>query len=604
MMHALHQHEHGAKRRSPCLSAHGRAWMACLFVLAACSGAAGAPDRPAAPGGAVGSTDPLAPGGTGVSGGPGAGGSPGATAGVGGGGVLGGGQHGGGAPVVVRCTNRTVGVNPMRRLTHREYGNAVRDLLGDRTQPDAAFAADTQKDLFDTMANQHVATLLADQYLDAAQDLAEGVTDVKALAGCDPAANATCARDFIKRFGRRAFRRPLTDQELTRLTALYDSTRMASDAPTGVRAMLAAVLASPYFLFRPEFGAGASTLPSALKTSPFEISARLSFLLWASVPDDTLLDAAAAGQLASKEQVASQARRMLADTRAREGMRGFYEQWIGIALLSTTTKDAATYPSYNDALRDAMLEETRRFIDHVLWQDDAKLSTLLTAPYGFVNAALAKVYGVRGPSDGSFGKVDFDPTQRSGLLTQASLLTAYASTNTSSPVKRGKWVRTRMLCHDLPEPPASVPPLPPPKQGVSTRERFAMHTSSAACSGCHTLIDGLGFGLERYDGIGAIRTMDLGVAVDARGEVTHTMDIDGAYEGGPELAALLADSEQVQNCAPTQWLRYSLGRRELADDTCSLAELQDTFRSQGGDLKQLMVALAQSDALLNYRKPD
>ncbi|HEX6241227.1 MAG TPA: DUF1592 domain-containing protein, partial [Polyangiales bacterium] len=478
---------------------------------------------------------------------------------------------------------RAVGSTRMRRLTHREYGHAVRDLLGDQTNPDHGFAADTQKDLFDTMANQNVATLLADQYLDAAEKLALSVADVKALAGCDPAGVASCARDFIKRFGRRAYRRPLSDDEVTRLSALYDKTRAASDATTGVRAMVAAVLASPNFLFRPEFGGGSSELTNTLKASPFEVSARLSFLLWASVPDDALLDAAANGQLATKQQVASQTRRMLSDPRARDGMRAFYEQWFGLALLDTTTKDAATYPGYNDGLRDAMLEETRRFLDYVLWQDDGKLATLLTAPYGFVNAALAKVYGVQAPVGGSgFAKVDFDPAQRSGMLTQASIMTAYASSNTSSPVKRGKWIRTRVLCHDLPEPPANIPPLPPPKQGISTRERFAMHTASPACSGCHTLIDGLGFGLERYDGIGALRTTDLGVAVDARGEVTQTTDIDGVYEGGPELGALLADSEQVQNCAATQWLRYSLGRRESSDDGCSLAALQDAFKAGSG----------------------
>lgn len=599
-MHSMHQHAGGATRSG---------WIACLLALVACTGDAGGPSRPGGPGGGPTSTDPSAIDGSGQAGGPGSGGTSGATGGtspVAGGGAVGAGSQPP-AAVAARCVNKAVGESEMRRLTHREYGNAVRDLLGDTSRPDQTFAADTQKDLFDSMASQSVAPLLADEYLDAAERVAERVTDVKAFAGCDPAGTtgATCVRDFIKRFGRRAYRRPVTDEELTRLTALYNGTRTASDPAMGVRAVIAAVLASPHFLFRPEFGAGASELPGALKAAPFEVGARLSFLLWASVPDETLLDAAAAGQLNTKEQVASQARRMLADPRAREGLRGFYEQWFGLSLLNTTTKDTATYPSYNDALRDAMLEETRRFIDHVLWQDDAKLSTLLTAPYGFVNAALAKVYGVKGPSDNaSFSKVEFDPAQRSGLLTQASLLTAYAASNTSSPVKRGKWVRTRLLCHDLPEPPANIPALPPPKQGVSTRERFAMHTASPACSGCHSLIDGLGFGLERYDGIGAVRSMDLGVQVDARGEITQTMDINGPYEGGPALAGLLADSEQVQNCATTQWLRYSLGRREIADDSCSLATLQGTFREQGGDLKQLMVALTQSDVFLHYRKPD
>ena len=211
-----------------------------------------------------------------------------------------------------------------------------------------------------------------------------------------------------------------------------------------------------------------------------------------------------------------------------------------------------------------MREETKRFISHVLWDDDAHLSTLLTAPYSFLNSQLAKLYGVSGggKDDATYVQTPLDTAQRAGVLTQASLMSTFASPSGSSPIKRGKLVRVRVLCQDLPDPPAGVPPPPPPKQGVSTRERFAMHTNNDACRGCHNLIDGLGFGLEHYDGIGAFRTMDHGVAVDSSGEVNQTADIDGKYSGGPELANLLSSSAQVRDCIPTQWLRYSLARRE------------------------------------------
>jgi hypothetical protein len=533
---------------------------------------------------------------------------------AGGGGAPGAGVNGSGAPdtlsqpeaVAARCVTKAVSASPLRRLTHRQYDHALRDLFGDSSRPADEFAPDTQGELFDTMATQSVSELLADQYLAAAARVAEEITDIRALVGCEPVAgSASCVRGFLERFGRRAFRRPLESGELERLRALYEQTRAASDAATGIRSVVAAVLASPHFLFRPEFGGAASRVPGAKQLAPFELSARLATLLWASLPDDTLLDAAAGGGLDTPEQIASQARRMLEDPRARAGLSTFYEQWLGLSLLTTTTKDAATYPGFDDGLRSAMAEETRRFVDYVLWEGDAKLATLLTAPVGFVNAPLAKIYGVAGPKDANtFTRVALDPTQRSGLLTQASFLTAFAASNASSPVKRGKWVRVRMLCQDLPEPPANVPPLPPPEQGVSTRERFAMHTASPACAGCHTLIDGLGFGLERYDGVGAYRTRDLGVEVDARGEVTATSDIDGPYEGGPELAARLAASEQVRACAPTQWFRYSIGRHDDADDACSLAALQERFGADSGDLKELMVALTQTDAFTNYRSLD
>jgi hypothetical protein len=241
----------------------------------------------------------------------------------------------------------------------------------------------------------------------------------------------------------------------------------------------------------------------------------------------------------------------------------------------------------------------------VLWEDDAHLSTMFTASYSFANKPLADLYGVSGPANATtFSRVELDPGQRAGVLTQASMLTTFASANESSPVKRGKWVRTRILCQPLPDPPPDIPALPAPAEGVSTRERFAMHTNNAACSGCHSLIDGLGFGLEAYDGIGRFRTTDMGVAVDSTGEVTATRDIDGPYMGGPALAQKLAMSAEVRDCAPTQWLRFALGRPETADDTCSLVALRDAFAASGGDLRELMVSLTQTDAFWNYRQAE
>jgi hypothetical protein len=513
-----------------------------------------------------------------------------------------------GTLAALRCVTPAVGPSPLRRLTHAEYDNTVADLLGDTTHPAREFAPDTQVGLFDNTAKaQTVPVLLADQYLESAVNLAEGVKNINALLGCDPAGStgANCVRGFVQRFGRRAYRRTLTTAELSDLVALFSDTSTASDGVTGARAVIAAMLASPNYLFRPEFGGSSSPLPKAKQAAPFELASRLASLLWASAPDDALLDAAAGGQLESREQVASQARRMLADPRARPAVAAFYEQWFGLSLLDSATKDAAAYPQFDAVLRASMGEETRRFIAYVLWEGDARLSTLFTASYSFVNAPLAKLYGVKGPSDAAtYTRTALDPRERMGLLTQASLMTAFASPAGSSPIKRGKLVRVRLLCQDLPDPPANVPPPAPPKAGVSTRERFAMHTDNQACSGCHRLIDGLGFGLEHYDGVGAFRVLDQGVAVDARGEVNSSQDIDGAYDGAPELATRLAGSAQVRDCAPTQWLRYALGRRETEDDTCSLVTLRAAFAATGGDLRELMIALTQTDAFFNYRQPE
>ena len=511
------------------------------------------------------------------------------------------------ATVAMACATRAMGPSPMRRLTRDEYNNSVAALLGDTSAPADAFAPDSQVGIFDNSAEaQTVPVLLADQYLDAAEQVARNVPDIRALVGCDVsgAMGRSCVSSFITKFGRRAYRRPLSAEEASGMLDVFTQVSAASDPQTGVRGVLTAFLSSPNFLFRPEFGGATSIVPGAKQTGPYELAARLASLLWASAPDDVLLDAAASGKLASPADVAVQAKRMLSDPRAHGALRSFYEQWLGLPLLETVAKDSTAYPLWNEDLRAAMHEETGRFIDHVLWEDDALLRTLFTANYSFLNGPLAKLYGAPAPRDAAaFTRTMLDPNQRSGVLTQPSLMAVFASPSASSPIKRGKLVRVRLLCQDLPDPPANVPPPPEPKQGVSTRERFAMHTDNPACSGCHKLIDGLGFGLEHYDGIGAYRDVDQGVAVDASGLLNATRDIDGPYSGGPELAERLAEGDDLRDCVPRQWLRYALARRESDEDACSLDTLQRAFARTDGDMYELMVALTQTDAFLNYRQP-
>ncbi len=510
-------------------------------------------------------------------------------------------------PVQATCVTPTVGPSPLRRLTSREYDNAILELLGDDTHPAETFPADNRVGFFDNTATvQTVPVLLAERYLDTAAKLASAIKDVRALAGCDAsgAIDGACVAAFITRFGRRAYRRPLTIVESGDLQTLWADTTARSNAETGVRGVVAAFLVSPHFLYRPEFGAGPSAIAGAQQAAPFELASRLAGLLWSSIPDDALLDAAASGGLTTREQIATQANRLLADPRARLATGVFYAQWLGSQLLTTTTKDATLYPEFDEALRSAMREESRRFIDYIVWEGDAHASTLLNAPFSFVNARLAKHYGVAGPADdATFMRVALDPTQRAGILTQAGYLTALSSPTESSPFKRGAWVRRRLLCQELPDPPNNVPALPKPEPGISLRERASVHSSVAPCNGCHHLIDGLGFGLEQYDALGRVRTMEQGKPVDSSGEVTNTAGSDGAFNGGAELAARLATSKEAQACVATQWLRYALARPETADDACSVAALQTAFAGSGGDLKRILVELTQLDTFSSYRAP-
>ena len=517
-----------------------------------------------------------------------------------GGGMPGGGP--GGPPPTAECARPNVGPTPVRRLTHVEYNNAVADLLGDTTRPANAFPEDVQVGLFgNTGIVQSVPPLLAEGYLNSAAQLAERA-NVRTLTGCDPAATA-CVPDFIQKFGRRAYRRPLQAAEAQRLQQVYDNARTKADADTGVRAVVAAILMAPQFLYYFEAGGQDVGAPGMKKLAPFEVAARLGSLLWASLPDTVLLDAAAAGQLATREQVLAQAQRMLRDPRARAATNVFYEQWFGVDELENANKDAMLFPQFTPELKTAMREESLRFVNHVVWEADGKLATLLTAPFSFVDARLAPIYGVPAPSGQGFQRVMLNPAERAGIITQASLLTAFSPAMETSPFKRGAWVRTRLLCQELPVPPADVPELPEPKPGQTNRQRAEEHTSVAACRACHRLIDGLGFGFEQYDVLGRVRATDRGLPVDSSGEVLDTNDINGKFTGGAELAKMLARSEQVRDCAPTLWLRYALARPETPEDACSVQHVKRAFATSGGNLRDLLTAITQTDAFLHYRRP-
>jgi hypothetical protein len=550
-------------------------------------------DAPSVPGAAPGT--PSAPGAPRTPGAPGAlPGTPGVPGGPTGPAVTPGGP--------ATCASPTVGSSPVRRLTHVEYNNAVADLLGDRSQPANGFPDDGQVGLFNNAAGHAVPPLLAEGYLNSAVQLAERV-NIRTLVGCDLAV-AACAPEFIQRFALRAYRRPLRPEEAQRLLQVFENARTKADVETGARAVVAAVLVAPQFLYHFESGGQESGTPGVKKLAPFELAARLGSFLWASLPDSELLDAAAGGRLSTREQVQAQAERMLKDPRARAATNVFYERWFGLHELDNANKDPQLFPEFTQELREAMREETVRFVNHVVWEGDGKLATLLSAPFSFVDARLAALYGVAAPSGQGLQRASLNPAERAGIVTHPSMLAGYSPMVDSSPFKRGAWVRTRILCQELAVPPNDIPELPAPKEGVSNRERAEQHTQAAACNACHQLIDGLGFGFEQYDAIGRVRTMDRGLPVDTSGEVTFTADIDGKFNGGAELAQRLARSEQVRDCAPTQWLRYAMSRPEASEDACSLQQVKRSFATSGGNLKELLVALTQSDAFLHYRRPE
>ena len=497
------------------------------------------------------------------------------------------------------------GAAPIRRMNRFEYDNTIRDLLGDTTHPAADFGAEEEALGFNNnAANLVTSSALAEKYLNAAEGIAARATATMSnVMACDPAVSGeeVCAQQFIASFARRAFRRPVTSEESEMLLGIYKTGRADADFRTGIEMVIEVALQSPAFLYRVEFGVAPRSGESAVRLDGWEAASRLSYFLWGSMPDQILFDAAEAGELATKEQIAEQARRMLDDPHARDATGDFHQQWLHYDRIVSVGKDANLFPGWSSAVGQLMRAETAAFIDDVVFEQGGDLHALFTAPYSFMNKDLAAFYGVPGPAGDGFERVDLDPSQRAGILTTGTLLTINAHSNQTSPVHRGKLVRERFFCAQMPPPPKDVKiTVPEPQAGSTARERFAEHSKNVACSGCHELMDGIGFGFENYDAVGRYRTEEDGKPIDASGSIARS-DVSGAFDGAVEMSKKLAQSHEVERCYAKQWFRYAYGRGESAEDTCTLAALGDQLADTGGDIKELIVALTQTDAFL-FRK--
>jgi len=491
------------------------------------------------------------------------------------------------------------GASPLRRLNRTEYNNTVRDLLNDATAPASQFPDEEIALGFTNNADaQSVSGLLIEGYESAAASLATAaVANLPGLLGCDPATKGedACVRAFLPVFGQKAYRRPLATDEVDRLFAFYTSSKTAYDFPTAVRLTVQAVLELPHFIYRVE----ANGAQPVTKPTGYEIASRLSYLVWGSMPDAALFDAAAAGKLDSADGIREQAVRMLASPHAQQSVATFFAQWFDLNRIGKVEKDATLFPKFTKDMRPLLRKETELFVDDVVFGSAGGLKTLLVGNYTFMNKDLATYYGRTGPAGATFEKVMLDTNRQIGFLTQAGLLAASAKVNQTSPVQRGLFVRDKLLCDAPPPPPANVnatPPLPDPK--LSTRDRYAAHRANAACSGCHSLMDPLGLGFEHFDGEGLWRDTDASKPVDATGEVFHTSDIDGPFDGVVALANKLSTSTDVEACVVKQWFRFGYGRSEADADQCTLEALNKVFVS--GDFKELILALTQTDAFL-YR---
>jgi Protein of unknown function (DUF1592)/Protein of unknown function (DUF1588)/Protein of unknown function (DUF1595)/Protein of unknown function (DUF1587)/Protein of unknown function (DUF1585) len=526
------------------------------------------------------------------------------------------GSGSGGSSGMVSPTPRTGAVcgaiDPGRVTIHRlndlEYNNTVRDLLGDTTQPASAFPDDTGGANFDNNADVLGTSPLLFEKLEASAEalasaaIATGSPQRASIIKCDPVAagDGPCATQVVTAFARRAWRRPATSAEVTRLAAFVPLARSNGDGfDQGIALALKAVLLSPSFLFRPELDPDpAATAPRLL--DDYEIASRLSYFLWSSMPDDALAAAADAGGLRDPAQLQSQATRMLADPKAAALIDNFGGQWFGVSKMATVAPLPSAFPTFNDGLRAAMVQETTLFLRDFITGTGSYLDAV-DAPFTYVNAQLAQHYGLAGVTGTAFQRVSLAGTQRAGLMTQGSILTTTSFPTRTSPVRRGLWVLSNLLCASPPSPPDNVPPLDativPP--GASLRTKLDAHVSNPACATCHNLMDPIGFAFEHFDGVGRWRDTDGTAAIDATG----TLPSGAAFDGALQLAAAVKQrTADLSTCATQKTFAYALGRDPTDTDQCQLEALQTSFQSSSYNLRSLVMQMIASDTF-RMRRP-
>ena len=510
---------------------------------------------------------------------------------------------------IAQAEKSSLGKLAVRRLSHSQYNHTVRDLLQDQTLPANRFP---KEDFVRGFKNQTeglgISPLQAEAYGKAAERLAVAAFrggDHLGLLPREPSSltDERCAKEFVEQFGLKAFRRPLTEEESTVYTTLFlaDAAR-TGDYLSGGRIVVEAMLQSPHFLFRVERG----------PDSPFaqyELASRLSYFLWDTMPSEAMLQAAGAGELASAEQVEFWARRLLEDPRAKTAMEEFLAQWVRFDRVLEATR-SRRYREFNGEVAAAMMEETTRLFNHLVW-DDQNFMEFYTADYTFLSTELAKIYDMPPPSS-EFARVSYPvDSGRAGVLGHGSFLVATSKPSETSPTERGLFVRNHFLSHEVPAPPpgvsTSLPEISEDKP-MTNRERLAIHLNSEACASCHRLIDPIGFGFEQYNPIGSFqKQMSLVVGSGREGkEIELDLDTSASIQGiansdfstPKELGRVLAESEASQRAIVKQLFRYAFGRQETLGDRPVIDAALSDFRNANYRFRELIVSLVTSELFL------
>ena len=509
----------------------------------------------------------------------------------------------------------------LRRLTHSQYNNTVRDLLGDYSRPADRFPPEDFVNGFkNQLRTQGMPPLLAEAYGAAAEKLALNAFragDVHALLPCKPtsARDVRCRDQFVQSFGLRAFRRPLSGVELRRYAALFTAqAAKTGQFLEGARIVVEAMLQSPKFLFHVESRAEAGSTGGGFRD--YEVASRLAYFLWDTMPDRRLFEAAANGELRTADGIERLARSMLDQPSARQAVDEFFAQWLRFDRVLGSVKDRRRFPEFTPELAAMMVQETRMLLDNLVWKD-GNFMEAFTADYSFLNADLASLYGMPAPS-GEFELVRFPAdSHRSGLLGHASFLASNAGPVETSPTARGIFIREQLLCQHVPNPPPGVNtqvPEPTADRPLARRQRMQAHVENPTCASCHRLMDPIGFGLENYDASGrwrdteaiefeisgargkvASKTIEL--PIDAKGEIAGLAS--SAFSEPGAIGRLLGESRACQECIVKQLFRYAFGRMETTADRETVRSTFAAFRESRFRFKELLIALVRTPQFLD-----
>jgi hypothetical protein len=493
----------------------------------------------------------------------------------------------------------------IRRLNRVEYDNTIRDLIGLDLKPSKTFefVEDEFGDGFNNDADVLTAPpITIEKYLTSAQSVIDKALDPANAAArarimvctVPMVAEATCGPRIISEFARRAFRRPVTTEELAPYVGLIDVAKKNGDTfEIGLKLALSGILMSPDFLFRAEIDPARGVTRAV---NDHELASRLSYFIWASMPDDALFKAATDKVLTKPEEIARQVARMLADPKAAAFTSTMVEQWMHTSELANAEPAKTSFPMWQAPLRGAMEQEVRAFLGPILG-GQAPAEELLTAKYVYANRALGMFYGLPGaaslPVD-TFQKVMLTDTRRGGVLRQGSLLVGTSHPDVHSPTRRGKWILDRLLCSSPPPPPGNIPAFMPDKipEGTLRQKLEKTHVAlGAACMGCHAFIDPVGFALENYDGVGLWRDKDNNLPVDATGEIPGS---GVKFKDAAEMSDAISKDERFPACVAKHILTYALGRKMTPNDNKSLDDLGQRFAAGGLKMPHLIELVSQS----------